>query len=456
MAPTVTTVGRFHVDAPLHTGLRLSAALSSYRRSMDSHISVFRPYAHGPHHEDQLTRATMVVLRLVPLAHEALLGLIDAGRLSSLPSPRFDMQTECLVPLGSSAEDQQVEELVSVFLAPHENLDAAQNLNLASERRARYDGVVQYGSRLLIAIESKLYATAVKDQSIDIAAGLLQSGKSRWKQVKWHELLDQWWNLTELDVLSPAELALLADFFDYTEEFFGELLPFSDLSRSGGNQRRRTRRLRKVLQDATGRSVETSGALNIVKFSEEVTALQRAVVWSDDAGVHLGLWPAELTPQAKKVFGERERVERLVQLANQPQWHIKPNIHLSFFRASPHNRWYPQPHLDGATYLMQWLEDLPRAGRRPRAEIESPEFAEWMVKRGYADEGDLVTLTEWLGTYANSKLDLRPSVAITRSWDMADAVQLDRTGALARQVREAIDDVLAILDEPALTDQHLG
>jgi hypothetical protein len=59
---------------------------------------------------------------------------------------------------------------VSVFLAPHENLVATQEPNLASERRARYDGVIQYGSRLLVVIESKLYANASEQQSLELPA----------------------------------------------------------------------------------------------------------------------------------------------------------------------------------------------------------------------------------------------------------------------------------------------
>jgi hypothetical protein len=80
-----------------------------------------------PNYEDQLTRAALIVLKLVPLAHEAFLGLTGCERLSGLPAPRFDMQTEKLVPLGTEAEDQEVAEIVSVFLGPHENLIESKN-----------------------------------------------------------------------------------------------------------------------------------------------------------------------------------------------------------------------------------------------------------------------------------------------------------------------------------------
>ncbi|MDC9003762.1 hypothetical protein [Mycobacterium marinum] len=82
-----------------------------------------------------------------------------------------------------------------MFIGPHEDLVESQEPDLASERRARYDGVIQCGSNLLLAIESKLYANASEQQSLDINTGGLAAKKSRQRAVRWQELLDRWWNL---------------------------------------------------------------------------------------------------------------------------------------------------------------------------------------------------------------------------------------------------------------------
>lgn len=104
-------------------------------------------------------------------------------------------KTDKLVPLGTETEDPEVAEIVSVFIGPHEDLVESQEPDLASERRARYDGVIQCGSNLLLAIESKLYANASEQQSLDINTGGLAAKKSRQRAVRWQELLDRWWNL---------------------------------------------------------------------------------------------------------------------------------------------------------------------------------------------------------------------------------------------------------------------
>jgi hypothetical protein len=37
---------------------------------VDRHLSVFLPYERPPRHEDQLTRAAMIVMRVSPLARD--------------------------------------------------------------------------------------------------------------------------------------------------------------------------------------------------------------------------------------------------------------------------------------------------------------------------------------------------------------------------------------------------
>src|SRR6476646_10912325 len=73
--------------------------------SMEHHLSIFRPYERDAKHEDQLTRAALIVMKLVPLAHEAFLGLAGCERMSALPRPHFEMQTGKLVTPDPDAED---------------------------------------------------------------------------------------------------------------------------------------------------------------------------------------------------------------------------------------------------------------------------------------------------------------------------------------------------------------
>src|SRR5665213_1119469 len=87
------------------------------------HLNVFEPYSSdlGRGHEDQLTRAAMIVLRLVPLARETLLREIGERSLSQLPDCTVDLQASHVIdPTEESAANGEVQRgrLVSVFLTP--------------------------------------------------------------------------------------------------------------------------------------------------------------------------------------------------------------------------------------------------------------------------------------------------------------------------------------------------
>src|ERR1700689_3882139 len=94
---------------------------SSTAAQANPHLNVFEPYRElASHHEDQLTRAAMIVLRMVPLARETLLRAIGEGSLSGLPECSLDMQATYVVePDGPDGEQAPARgRLVSVFLTP--------------------------------------------------------------------------------------------------------------------------------------------------------------------------------------------------------------------------------------------------------------------------------------------------------------------------------------------------
>jgi hypothetical protein len=424
---------------------------------VEHHLSIFRPYERDAKHEDQLTRAALIAMKLVPLAHEAFLGLAGCQPLSALPRPHFEMQTEKLVTPDPDLEDPEVAELVSVFLAPHENLVETQEPNLASERRARYDGVIQYGARLLVVIESKLYANASDQQSLDINTKGLVPKKDRRILVRWQLLLDRWSNLMDLGVLGPAESEVLNDFFDNAEENFGDLLPYTDLERCGIHPGRRLRRLRSILEKATGLPAEIHRGGVGAKFPDNnVVAFDRVGLNIEGGNIVLSIWTAELAPQYKRVYSDPKKVDALIALTDDPAWHLHGNFHLAYWRSSGHQRWYPPTAqlLPGPVYVRQWVEDFQdqRAGRRPREDLKDPNFRQWLMERGYASESEMESLDEWANKLPMDKFDVRPSIQVTRSWQSDDAVARDGTGQLIAEVHEAINQILAALDEPSLED----
>lgn len=270
------------------------------------HLSIFRAYSRPPNHEDQLTRAAMVVIKLVPEAHDVFLGLTGKRSLATLPEPRFDMQTENLTPPGAESGKSAVKKLISIFLTPDESVLKLDPVS-KSDRRARYDGVIQYGSELLVVVESKLFSGISSKQALRINPKGATWKTSEPLHVKWHVLLDRWWDLSKSPGLDSTRAEIIREFFDFAETYFGDLLPFTDLARCGTNERRRLRRLRSVMQEATGLTpaIYSGGkdpltdriyppGVAIKLPQDRVTAVDRVSIWIEHDRMYLAAWPGEL------------------------------------------------------------------------------------------------------------------------------------------------------------------
>lgn len=177
-------------------------------------------------HEDQLTRAALIVMKFVPRAHEAMLTMIGCSPLSKLPAPRFDLQTENS-SLQAMAMGMSTSSSASFGSRPGVvGFDKVE----ASERRARYDGVIQYGSKLLVVVESKLFTGVSFGQPKNINPKGSVVWKSRFEAHSMaQKLLNPLVGSTRVRQLRPSGVGDSCRFFRLLETNFGDLLPFTDL-----------------------------------------------------------------------------------------------------------------------------------------------------------------------------------------------------------------------------------
>ena len=77
------------------------------------------------------------------------------------------------------------------------------------------------------------------------------------------------------------------DFFDNAEENIGDLLPYTDLERSKDHPGRRLRRLRSILEKATGLQPEinvSSGHVGVKFPDKKVVAFDRVSLYIETRG----------------------------------------------------------------------------------------------------------------------------------------------------------------------------
>jgi hypothetical protein len=422
------------------------------------HLNVFDPYRDlGRTHEDQLTRAAMIVLRLVPLARETLLRSIGEPSQSELPDCTVDMQATHIVDASEeSAASGEVkrERLVSVFLTPDTEPAESDGEVRDTTRGQRFDGVLRFDPELVVLLESKVCTRWARRNGHRV--GELNLGSARFAQrrtcvLRWHDLLESWWRLVELGVLSPAERALVQDMLTYAHQDFGHLLPFGSLRRVGADPVRRKWRLRSLLREATGLQPERIGLAHVrLDTSLGVISMQRAALDFDGQELILHMWPGELKRQAEHLYSAGH-AERLAELQEQSgHWHVEPQPQLGFRNAPARTRVYLTSRLDAATYIGRWRgEDWKQVGAHNPDTILS-ELWPWLLRRRHASARDKARLEPFLRTLGRRAAHLRPSIHVWRSWPFEHATLLDDDGLLAGEIHDAINRVLDLLEEPLI------
>jgi hypothetical protein len=443
------------------TAVEDGAAQATLAAQANAHLNVFDPYRElPPHHEDQLTRAAMIVLRLVPLAREALLQAIGERPQTELPECELDMQAQQLVDPAPHEDDHEAaelrrERLVSVFLTPDIEPFALAEDVTDTDRGQRFDGVLRFGPELVVVLESKIcWRWARRDGH---RAALLNLGGARFAEQRtcllpWHDLLEAWLRLVESGVLDPAERGLVQDALDFAHREFAHLLPFGSLRRAGRDPTRRARRLGTLLREATGLHT-ARGRLVHVRLDTGLgtTSLQRAALKLSDNALTLHLWPGELKRQALQLYATGN-AERLAQLMDSPEaWHVEPRPLLGFRGAPESTRVHFTCTLDPVTYARRWQgEDFEHAGAHHRSHIHTKLWP-WLLQRGYASPKDQPLLDPFLETLGRRFAHLRPSMHVWRSWPLEQAEELDDDGLLVGEVRDALNRVLLLLEEPLLS-----
>jgi hypothetical protein len=420
------------------------------------HLNVFAPYSDlGRGHEDQLTRAAMIVLRLVPLARETLLRQIGERSLTQLPDCTVDLQASHVVdPSEEGASNGKVQRgrLVSVYLTPDFEPPVIDEEVTDTDRGQRFDGVLRFDPELVVLIESKVcrrWARRNGHRVAEVNLPGVRFTERRTCVLRWHDLLESWWRLAEIGVLSPAEQVLVQDILTYAHQDFAQLLPFGSLRRVGKDPTRRKWRLRSLLREATGIQPERVGLVHVrLDTALGATSLQRAALDIDDQKLTLHLWPGELKPQAEQLYtaGRAERLSELHESAG--PWRVEPQPLLGFRNAPTRTRIYLTCTLDAATYARRWQgEDWSHVGAHHRDKIHT-ELWPWLLQRGYASPPDAERLEPFMHSLGRRAVHLRPSMHVSRSWPFAEAEALDDAGLLVGEIHEAVNRVLGVLEEP--------
>ncbi len=406
---------------------------------MADHLNLFEPYERKTAgHEDALTRAFLLVLRGVPVAHAAWLHLVDKAhrankgtgvpRLHELSAPQVHMQTS-KVPDGV----RKVISLVQTDEQVFREGDA-----FPSDRRQVLDGVVSYGT-LAVVVENKPFHGHIWEGQLDVNIPDGVEHDKRVATVTWKDVVLAWGRLLEAGHLGVAETVLLSDFLDYVEAHFPKLRPFSKVALCGQDFERLHRRCAALLDGiAPGHVRWHRGWGNHIRLADGQCALMIGCFprrGQEAANITVEFDPGDTVAQARRLYS-RVALEDVLAL----DWHAWPNLHVAHMTSNivPFHGSLGLPD-----YWKLWAGS-PDWIRQWNLLVFDFVFS-LMVDQGLAGPEDREAFDRHVTSTNRRRVNLCPGVTLQWRLPLDEAAVLDARGTLESTVGEAIGAGVAAL-----------
>jgi len=414
-------------------------------------MNVYEPFERkAPSHEDNLTRAFLIVLRAVPVAHSAWLALVRAGHLEKDRSPRAPdgriPELHDLPPWSLDTQTSQISEalgrVVSV-LQTDEPYFLERDL-APSSRRQVLDGVVAYGDELAVVIENKLAHRDVWEDQLEINVPSDVAHDPRLACVQWREVVKAWARLLQADALAPAERVLISDFLEFSEQHFPSLQPFATVRMCARNEFRLVRRARMLLSDTGMAPVEHAAGWGwYLSLPSGIgnAAIRIALVphvGEDGDRLELQVAPADKVGQAR-LFHADFNADDLAAL-EQLGWEMRPNFHLSYMQS---HLCYVTGTLRLLDYFDFWKANANRIGRVPRSEWDG--LWEELATAGVVTQDDRAAFDSAFTDTGRDFAVVVPGYHLGYSVPLERAAHLDDRRALSSELADQISAMAKVL-----------
>lgn len=402
-----------------------------------NHLNLFHPYERkGARHEDALTRAFLLVLRGVPLAHAAWLELVDRAHranrgegippLYTLPRPRVYLQTS-KVPEGTARVVSLVQTDEEIF----RDADAS-----PSERRQVLDGIVSY-DELAIVIENK-------PKSRDIWQGQLEVNLSgggehdpRVACLTWKDIVSAFEGLAEAGHLGVAETMVLRDFLDYVSDHFPRLRPYSKVALCGTDKWRLERRCQALLTTLAGdRNVDYHRGWGYYIELADGQCARKIGLFPSGKGhpdsLVIEVDPADTLGQARLTYAT-VGFERVQQLLEDARWTATPNFHLMFMTSGCFK---VGGELDVPAYWTTWASNQDSIRQWKRHEFDAA--FEKLLALGVVKPDHRTAFDQQTTETKRPNIGFAPGVTLRWKLPLDEAVALDARGKLEAEAAEAM------------------
>ena len=218
-------------------------------------LNYFNPYdSKAGSHEDQLTRAYLVLLKH---SCHAFFTFIEFARSKHQTSGKEKPFTIIdFLEQGWDIETQKGNPVINTnyllsILITDSQIARDDSGVKSSERNARYDGLISFGSNLTMVIENKPHSGNVWFGQLNPSRQNLGDDTIVYSNpiiLEWKEIIKQLNCLLTVPTISGYEKIMIEDFLSYVDECFSFLNPYDGFHQCKGNAELINRRIHNLLK----------------------------------------------------------------------------------------------------------------------------------------------------------------------------------------------------------------
>ena len=421
-----------------------------------NHLNVFHAYKDkAAHHEDELTRSFLVLVKNIPSVQSMFLNMIlDAKSLiNTLSVDASKLAVEHVYTQISNknrifhTDISNDRTLVSVVISDDHFEDNHEVEN--SERGAVYDGVLLCSPNLLFIIENKPYSKSIWKNQLNpsIQKKNLLTIHSLPSVLSWREIISNLNNIISSKKLTDTEKWIVEDFLEFVDHTHPMINPYTLFDVCKNNKALLDKRCTLALS-----RIEVNGALKNALYhrgwkhyieSDKRTIKKISIdstVENNDWTIDLWLVAGDSMNSAKETFRKLD-ISKLKRL-EESGFELLNNFHVSY--RSSNLLWFSGT-LSIHNYLQYWKDNYLDLRQIKRDEFES--YFNLLERKGLTLPSDRQAINDRILLKKFNNLNICPSFLIKYTWSKAEALALDTSASFEKDLRDKLKIAFDVFGE---------
>ena len=410
-------------------------------------LNYFNPYqSKNSSHEDQLTRAYLVLLKYSFHSFSTFLSYVNSKNENE---QKFEFIE--FIETGWSFETQRenpyidTNSIASILITDNELFENLQ-INV-SERNARYDGVITFGSGLTFVIENKPRSQNVWfDQLNPSRINLSEETQIIKKPIilEWKTIVKHLNLLKSTETINGFEKIMIEDFLNFIDINFPYLNPFDSFKLCKSNTELLYRRINNILKEIAvdeslvgyhkGWGFYIKTPFDTIKKIGLILGQKENKWW-----LELSLYFGDTQSQAKAFYSRNPDLT----LINEDSYYY-PNFHLSF--ATSNLIWFHTEKENYTKYVEFWKSNTDLIRQHPRGQVErliNQLTVDNVIK---CDEQKNKDLKEKFFDTEMSKLNICPGLGVITEIPSSFCEEEDENNVLTYYLAQQIKNGLQIVN----------